>query len=271
MKVLALPVLILACAASAQAASVNVYLADLAVGGPGTPFGTEANDPTTTGHVGPSAGASAAPGFGSSSFSASVNTTTNNKYSNFRVNGSALGSAITVADLDNFSYWTNTSGQLDWRISIYTKRTAIPGGNYNAITNPDGNLGSFYKSRIQAFPTSDNNSLWNQLSAGGLSFGETNLNGGSQSTPWSWEAVQAGTVAAANGNFRDFRTEEILFIDFTLGANSGGGISQGDLDGIVFNIGSTTLSLNLEAVIPLPASSLMGLGLLSAGILGRRR
>ncbi|HZZ41433.1 MAG TPA: VPLPA-CTERM sorting domain-containing protein [Tepidisphaeraceae bacterium] len=228
--------------------------------GPAGAFGFDTNKPGVS--------ATAPTGFGSSSFYANVG---NGQYETFRVYLPALlGSSVTVGDLDALSYQSNTTGTNDWKVSIYTAPTGASGKTFPG--DPNGNTGSFYHSRLQMLPAAGTSGNWAQQTSAGTLWAETNINGGVQSPTTSYSDIQNGAVTI-HGISRDFTGESIMYVDFSLGAATGGGIESGSLDDIVFSVGGNTYTLNLEAVapVPLPASAWMGTGLLGAMALLRRR
>jgi hypothetical protein len=180
---------------------------------------------------------SAPAGYGPNSFGANVNqfgATQADRYRTFRVSLDALTTnkgQITLGELTSFSYFNEQiSGDDAWRVSIYT------------APESSGNAASWYKSRLQFFPTESTTGGWSQKTVNSLL--------------WSGK-----------------ESERIMMIDFTLGANSGGFTTAANLDGITFNSarfdgGSVSLDL-APAVVPLPAAAWGGIALF--GMLGAKR
>src|SRR5262249_6470821 len=157
-------------------------------------------------------------------------------------------------------------GTLDWRPTIYTISNFPPGTkDYNAGSNPNGNDGSFYHSRLQAIPVPDSTPGFDLLSTAGtgvhqLKFTDTNIY--APGTTFDWSQITSGAVTSG-GKTRDFSTDTINYIDFTLGANQGGGTESGRIDGITFTLkNGESVTLDLSAV-PLPSAAWMGLSLIA--------
>jgi hypothetical protein len=210
----------------------------------------------------PDAAGGAPAGFGNSSFAADVNSagaTQADRYRTFRVSPEALAGSpnpLTIADVLDFS-WQNLqlSGSNTWRVSIYTVPSDSGVDPLDLVKAP-ADQASWYGNRIQATPTTGTLNVWQQLSSSALTFTENNP--GVVLPTGSWADVQSA-----------FGNQRIMMIDFTLGANSGGGTQAAQLDGIVFNYrGGASDQINLQAV-PLPAAAWAGLGLLT--LLGVRR
>lgn len=227
------------CAPAAPVTTVyDVGLGDLASGKPefSQPHGTGTNPFAYDWDSAPPHVAAGAPsGFGSSSFYADVaetGATDADRYRTFRLGQRDLfPPGVNVGDVASITYQTKKPGPqtaIDWRISIYTTAQG------NA-----GDSASWYRSRIQATPSNSGGlnapaNQWNQwATAAGtnqLMFYQSNRTG--FSTPdIAWSELIAGTVTRGANNW-DYSGEEIMMIDFTLGANSGGGTGESQIDAI---------------------------------------
>lgn len=266
--------LVVSAAHTAQAITYNfdVGPADLAAGKPqfvethGTGDNNFAYDWDSArpqhGHIAPA-------GYGPTSFYANVaqsGATQPDRYRTFRLGLRDLFAAdaqIDLSEIASISYQTDKNAPataIDWRVTIYT----VPRGPGM------GDAGSFYRDRIQSFPQESAS-----LNAPANQWNEWTTVPGSDNE-LVWFTNRAGftthnlTWAALTGN-AVFTADEIMMIDFTLGANSGGGTGISHLDAIVINlVNGDVLDLNL---VPEPASlTLASIGLLSCvGLAVRRR
>ena len=216
--------------------------------------------------VAPSYAAGAPAGYGNNSMFADVvngngGANPESRYQTFRVSPAYLsgGTGLTVAGLSGFS-WQNLqlSGTNTWRISIYTEPTDVLSDPNDSSTGA-GDASKWYGSRIQTNPASTTTgtlNVWQTLDSASLMF----TNNGPSSVTGTWAQIQ-GAIGS----------QKIMFIDFTLGADNGGGTESAQLDAINFSYATgASDSINLEAV-PLPSAAGMGLGLVSLMGLARRR
>ncbi|GMU20278.1 MAG: hypothetical protein AMXMBFR13_03750 [Phycisphaerae bacterium] len=183
-----------------------------------------------------------APAYGTSSFYANVVNSSDgsspdaSSYRTLRLGMRTLfGKNVTVGQLAQLSYYTRKPAPataIDWRPSIYT-----------TVQAGDGNSSSWYRSRLQARPSSSLNlnapeNAWNQwnTSAGTnqLVFydNSTARKAAFGSSSLTWDLIAGGEVTGNGGATWDFSSEEIMMIDLTLGANSGGGTGESQIDGV---------------------------------------
>lgn len=234
----------------------------------------------------PGAAAGAPTGFGDSSFFASVDesgATQADRYRTLRIGLHGLAGPsntnITVGDIAGFSYQTKKGvldsypTAIDWRPSIYT--TPIDkASDANDKLLGSGDATTWYRNRIQAFtyeaaglnaPADQWNTWSTEGSENALRFSVNRS--GFTTANITWEELSDGAVTRG-ANTWDFRTEQVMMIDFSLGANSGGSTIASQLDAIVIHLkNGDSVTLNL---VPEP-TSLAVLGLGGAALLGRRR
>jgi hypothetical protein len=189
-------------------------------------------------------------GYGCSSFAATVSesgATAAERYRTFRVGlRSLFGRNVTVGEVAGISYQTKKgtpASAVDWRLTIYTTREDA---------NP-GNNGSFYRSRLQATPNLALNlnapaDQWNGWSTAPgdnqLQFKDNRAGFGAEDM--AWNEVTAGTVTRGTETW-DWSAEEVMMIDISLGANSGGGDATSQLDAVLIRLADgTAADINLE-------------------------
>ncbi len=177
--------------------------------------------------------ASGAPtGYGASSFSASVNeggATQPDRYRTFRVAlRSLFGQNVAIGQIARISYQTKKPAaqtEIDWRMSIYT--TWDPAG---------GNSSGWYRSRIQSHPAgaaglsapADTWNLWS-TSAGANQLQFSSNRSGFAAEDIAFGELNSGAVTRGASTW-NFSGEEVMMIDLTMGANSGGGTGASQLD-----------------------------------------
>lgn len=197
----------------------------------------------------PEIAAGAPAGYGNSSFYASVlnNSTSTpvanvtDRYRSLRIGMRDLfGQNVTVGQIAKISYQTKKPAAqtaIDWRISIYT----TPGDYATDPTNLSqgtGDAAKWYRNRLQNHPAGCLNlvapayqwNLWstdagtNQMlfSANRIDFTGENM---------SLVDLRGSLVTRGTSTW-NFSGEEVMMIDFTLGANSGGGTGQSQMDAI---------------------------------------
>ena len=122
---------------------------------------------------------------------------------------------------------------IDWRLTVYT--TFDPAG---------GNMASWYRTRIQASPNAALNlnapahqwNLWS-TNAGDNQFRFHTNRTGFTSANILFSELISGPVVRGSSSW-DFSGEEIMMLDIMLGANSGGGSGESQLDAIVVQLAS---------------------------------
>jgi hypothetical protein len=233
----------------------------------------------------PDVAAGAPAGYGNHSFAASVSSsgaTQPDRYRTFRLGTRDLagipGGTLELSELTSIAYQTNKplpESAIDWRLTIYTTPGDKAVDVADLLTGP-GDRASWYRNRIQAFPQQSASlnapaNQWNLWttddSAANQQIFSTNRTGFT-ANDIEWSELTGGPVTRG-ANVWDFSGEEIMMIDFTLGANSGGGTGISQLDAIVLNFSNgDSVSLNM---VPEPASfALAGLALMGA-VVARRR
>lgn len=251
----------------ASFANVTTYYVgpgDLASGKPefSAPHGTGTNPfAYDWDSAAPTLGVIGAPGFHGGSWYASVSqagATQADRYRTFRVGLRDLfGYAVEVDDIVGISYYTNKDAPqtaIDWRLTIYTE-TQSDGGDRS----------SWYRSRIQTRTSSAANlnapanawNLWDtdENATNSLRFYDTTRTGFSNAS-FVWDDIAAGSVTA-NANSWDYSSEKIMMMDFTLGANSGGGTGASYLDGIQIMLANgDTARID---IVPAPGAALLAL------------
>ncbi len=269
--------LLVACS-SARAATIYSYDVDpnqLAPGKPqfSAPHGSGTNpfgfdwDSKAPGY------ASGAPtGYGYSSYYANVSqsgATEGDRYVTFRFGlRDSMGQIVHVGDIQSIKYQTDKNAPqtaIDWRPTIYT----APQGA--------GDQGSFYRNRIQALPQNSAglNAPANQWNTWATDPGTNQLQFFTNRPGFTAQDIQFSELTSGpvtrGANSWDFRAEEVMMIDLTMGANSGGGTGASQLDAVVLTLtNGDILNLNL---IPEPGTiALASLGLIGlTGYAVRRR
>ena len=274
--------LLIGSAAFGVTATYNVAPGDLATGKPtfSTPHGQGTNPfAYDWDSAAPGTAAGAPAGFGTESFYASVSqsgATTADRYRTFRVGlRDIFGQEVTIGEIKSISYQTNKdAGQttVDWRTTIYT----TPGDKIadpNDTATGTGDRASWYRNRLQSFPQQSDGlnapaNTWNTWTtddtANQMIF-ETNRTGFT-ANDIQWSDLTAGTVTRGASTW-DFSGEEIMMLDLTLGANTGGGTAASALDG--FRIELVNGDVAFVNAVPEPT----GLALIALGgiaLLGRR-
>lgn len=195
----------------------------------------------------------AAPGWGTGSLQGPSTGKSNFHlmYDNELVDLFGVGHNLSVGDLQGISFWTKSTDH-NWWITIYTQHQG------------DGNdSGSWYDSRLHAYPGNDLTGTWTQWStgvSGQLEFHDSQRGGGYYSL----------TSLAAGGGLQDYSAELIRMI--TIQSDSGWNGFGGQIDGLTITTSKGTGSVNFEATAPVPEPAtmlLMGTGLV--GLIGARR
>jgi hypothetical protein len=232
----------------------------------------------------PEVGLGAPAGYGGESFYANVSqsgATQPDRYRTFRLGTRDLagipGSTLELGELTSIAYQTNKplpQSAIDWRLTIYT----VPGDKAldpaDLIVGP-GDRASWYRNRIQAFPqqSASLNAPANQWNVWTTDDNATNQQifstnrPGFTATDIEWNELTAGVVTRGVNTW-DFSGEEIMMIDLTMGANTGGGTGESLLDALELSF-SNGFSVNLNFV-PEPASLAMG-GAALVGLMAFRR
>jgi hypothetical protein len=182
----------------------------------------------------PQTAAGAPNGYGLSSFSASVDqggATQADRYRTLRIGLRDLFDGnVAIEQIAKISYYTKKPAPqtaIDWRVSIYT--TWDPAG---------GNVSSWYRTRIQSYPAGSVNlnapaDTWNLWTTAGaaneLRFFANRT--GFEAGDIAFSELASGPVTRGASTW-DFSGEEAMMIDLTLGANSGGGTGQSQMDGV---------------------------------------
>jgi hypothetical protein len=278
--------------ASASAANVSydVGPGDLATGKPtfSQPHGLGSNAfaydwDSAAPEVAPGAPA----GFGDNSFYADVSqtgATQADRYRTLRIGTRDLagipGSMLELGELVSVEYQTKKptdQTQIDWRLSVYTTPGDKALDPLDAVTGP-GDRASWYRNRIQSLPY---NALglnapadqWNTWSTGAganqLQF-YTNRPGFTVEDI-DWSELTAGNVNRGVNNW-DFSGEEVMMLDITMGANTGGGTGLSQLDAVVLTFSNgNSVTVN---TVPEPASvALVGVAVTGSSffVMHRRR
>ena len=175
--------------------------------------------------------------------------------------GSLFGENVAVGDLAGISYYTKKSAaqtEYDWNPAIYTAK------------QNDGNDMSWYRDMIRAHDTAALSlnapaNQWNQwTTATGLTnqlqFYTTRT--GFTAENMALDDLASGPITRGSSTF-DFSNENVLFIDISMGSNSGGGTGASQLDGVRISLtDGTVANINLTAV-PEPGTLVL---LITAGL-----
>lgn len=201
--------------------------------------------------VGPGATDGAPDGFGSSSFTATVNIngpTAADAYRSLRVIPEAVfGHTVLLSDIASMSYSTkNIDATLDWRYTIYTKPNDLASDPNNLIQAPD-DASKWYHSRLESNPNPTTTlGIWQDWSTDAMLF-TVNRTGG---------LIYNNTWSQATSGIAD---APLYFFDLILGANIGGGgtgTSQLDAVKIELNDGeAVVLDLEKDAILSLDVDS----------------
>jgi hypothetical protein len=275
--------------AVAATQTYNVSPGDLATGKPtfSQPHGAGSNPfAYDWDSAAPELAVGAPAGFGGSSFFADVDqtgATQADRYRTFRIGTRDLaglpGSTLEIGELTSISYQTNKPAPetafADWRLTIYTVPADKLVDPNDLVTGP-GDRASWYRNRLQAFPNGSDGlnapanqwNLWTTDDTTNQQIFSTNRTGFT-ATDIQWSELTGGSVTRGPNSW-DFSGEEVMMIDLTLGANSGGGTGLSQLDAITLAF-SNGNSVVLNAV-PEPATiALLGLGTIGFGFAARRR
>ncbi|HXU77676.1 MAG TPA: right-handed parallel beta-helix repeat-containing protein, partial [Methylomirabilota bacterium] len=237
-----------------NALSTNFYVievSDLATGKPefSPPHGTGTNSFGYDWDSAPPDDTFGAPvGYGDSSFSASVNqagATEPDRYRTFRIGLRTLfGHNVNVGQVARISYHTKKpapASEIDWRLTIYTTSQGA------------GDAGSFYRSRLQATPSNAlslnaPSSQWNTWStaAGDNEFQFKDNRADFMTENMLWSEIIGGPVTRGASTW-NWTAEEVMMVDITLGANSGGGTGLSQIDGVQIELTTGEVAdLNLQ-------------------------
>lgn len=218
---------------------------------------------------------SAAPGFGTGSFQAAAGA--GQKSEIYIPVSSIFSGAVHVGDIASISYWTNksgTGGDVDWTFLMYTKPTGS-----------DDSAG-WYKSRLNSEPYFTSSTVapntWHEWSTApgtnSMRFYDQPRSGnfGTYTDP-TLAGLTAGPVLV-NGNWRDYRGEELNILSFQTGSAWANGFA-GLLDGLTITLNDGSVGIvnfeNTLTVVPLPGAAWAGIsglvGLAGFGSVRRRR
>ncbi|MCX5660073.1 MAG: hypothetical protein NTW19_10170 [Planctomycetota bacterium] len=218
-------------------------------------------------------GTTSAPGFGTGSLQQIPG-----PKAEYYVDANTLfGHSVAVKEIDSISYWTKKdSGSVDWYLAIYT-----------AQQGDAGDMGSFYRSRLEAEPSESGAGYtpgaWTQWSTNDatnpLKFNDQPRTGTFNAGPTLAE-IQAGSVdwnasVGQGPSSWDYNDEEVSLFSLQTASGWAGGF-DGFVDGLTVTLKSGEVgTVNFEpsiVAVPVPASVVTGLvGLaIVAGITGRR-
>jgi len=164
------------------------------------------------------------------------------------------GTAYTVADIQDISYWLyepTALGGVDIYLNIYTRAES------------DGNDAGWYDSRLQALPSESNGGTpnftpgeWNEFSTASgasntLTWSDTGRSGNFNQPLPTLDDVQSGPVDwstyGANASFtHDYRDEEVFALSLQTGSQSGVDLEAYIDDVTVTLTSGETLRLDLE-------------------------
>jgi len=192
----------------------------------------------------PITAAGAPTAYGASSFYASVaqaGATQPDRYRTFRIGLRTLfGHNVTIGQLSKLSYYTKKPADqtgIDWRFSIYTTAGDLATDPNEQVIGP-GDIAKWYRNRIQNHAPAalnlnapaDQWNLWSTAVGTNQIQFYTNRPGFT-AEDIAFSELTTGTVTRG-GSTWDFSGEEVMMIDVCLGANSGGGTGESQVDGI---------------------------------------